>query len=402
MAVTDGAPRDRGASERLRTGAKPPAEGAAAPGPKARPPSGAGKPPAKPKVVAKSVEVSFAEVDESEFEQASRVIAPKGAPGKSTTGSVRATKPGAPRPAAKAPKSETASAPGATAGARGTGSHKAARSGPHPAVTADAPAPGEPAAEGERPKEKPRIKLILGAGGFLAVLFVCLIILNQAAATSTVEIAMDMVAGDVQVKHETWKEGNPVFDVDSTDKEVVDVKPILYQEDTDQVHFLVFARTDGQADVVVTYNNKDLKIFHVKVEPKAAVKPEWAALKKDQLIERARAAIQVGDDFHRDGLKSLDNYYKAVKNYKLAATMLRTIRFGGSLPEYKDVAAKLDAAQKDLDDLYNKTAYEYEAAVDRELHTKARALLEVLIKILPDENDERYLKNKTLLEYLHP
>ncbi|MBI3270001.1 MAG: hypothetical protein HYZ53_13325 [Planctomycetes bacterium] len=417
MAATEDAPRDRTPSARPRPpqkgGAPPPKGGSGARPPAAGASSARGAGP-RTGVVKKAVEVSFAEVDESEFEQASRVVPPKkparsssaaparssgAAPARSSAAGAGA-KPGASR-AGKGSGPAPAAGPEAASPGRSGGASKLGKTDPRRTTGG---APGLAAGGGEEGlnlKEQPRITLILGTGAILGVLFVCLIILNQATTVSTVEVALEMRAGEIQVRHETWKEGNPVFDILSSDPEVVEAKPFLYQEESDMVHFLIVAKTEGQSDVQLVYNNKDSKLYHVKVEPKPKLKSDWLDLKKEQLLERVRGTIQLADDFHRDGSKSLDNYYKAVKNYKLAVQMLKSVRMYNYLPEYKDVSEKLRVAEKDLDDVYNKCDAEYQVAVDRELNAKARPLLEVLLKIIPDEGDERYHKNKTLLEYKH-
>lgn len=257
----------------------------------------------------------------------------------------------------------------------------------------------------EREPEKPRFKLIAGTGAVLTLLFICLIILNSSLQVSAITIDERMSVGDVSVRHETWEHGNSIVDVASLDPTVADVEIFLVQDEEQPgfVHFLVSAAKEGEASIVIQYENKDRKIIHAIVEPAAnPIAPGKEDHKsKADALEKVRELLRVGDELMVDGDKGVENTFKAYASYQKALRALKQIRLHQFLPEYKGLEEKIRKANDQVEVRYKKAEAEYQVARDRKMDWKARELVKVLMQIVPDPKDPRYLKNRTYLDYLH-
>ncbi len=261
------------------------------------------------------------------------------------------------------------------------------------------------ASKNARQPDKPRLKLIAATGAGLTLLFICLIILNSSMQISSIRIEEKMSAGEVAVRHESWDPGNSIVDITSLDPEIAEVDIFLVQDEEEPgfVHFLIDAKREGVADLVVEYENKDRKVISVTVEPSSA---ESSLVKEDRksktdTLEKVRDHLKTGDELIADANKSVENVYKALMAFQKAQRTIRLIRLHQFLPEYKGLDGKIKAAHDQIEVSYKKVEAEYQVARDRQMHWKARDLLKVLMQIVPDQKDSRYLKNRTYLDYVH-
>lgn len=273
-----------------------------------------------------------------------------------------------------------------------------------PRAAAPVSAPAAPVAAPTAAPAAPRFSLIAGTGAALTLMFICLIILNSSLQVSAVTVEDRMRAGEVALRHETWEPGNCIVDVTSLSPEVADVDIFLVQDEDDPgfVHFLVEAKRVGSAAIVIEYENKDRKVVNLAVDAETTdANPREDRKARGDVLERVREQLRAADELLADADKSVENSWKAYAGFQRALRLLKQIRLYQFLPEFKGLEDRIRQAADQVEVRYKKVEAEYQVARDRQMDWKARELLSVLMQIVPDAKDPRFLKNRTYLEYLH-
>lgn len=250
-------------------------------------------------------------------------------------------------------------------------------------------------------------KYIVGATAvLLGIGFVVALVLKaNAMQPKIVTTEREIELGGREVLHEPFPAENPIVDVYSEAPEIVAVDPFLHYGTS--LHLVLEAKAPGQASVVLRHQNGDRRIVRAKVPENQSGLAKTEGETRMAVIQKAIEKERIGDEFWQDLDKNAENYFKAWSHYTQAIDLLKTVRLYHFLPEYhgtKDrpgLKQKEEEARRKLEEYYTRVEKDFELARELDQPEKARQLLLLMLRILSDPNDARYLKNRTFLEFVY-
>ena len=232
-------------------------------------------------------------------------------------------------------------------------------------------------------------------------------------------LGLQMAMGENRVIEEVWEEDNPILvPVDPASNLVLPRDPRVLIEwvmpsKRKISYFLVSARQKGTTKFVIPYKNKDRKILTIKIRGESLnIKEQQKfmdGIKKlpmDERIRRGKRYLSKGDELtrERDSVGKEDYYYRAMKNYEKAFLILETVELRDFNPDFQatfdESRDKRDVAKKDFEKQVKKVKGRFFEAYKRGNQEAARRELRILLKVIQDPNNVRYLRYKLYLEHL--
>lgn len=237
----------------------------------------------------------------------------------------------------------------------------------------------------------------------IVVVAICLVALSALAlvklskVTTHSEERVELRPGRRTVRHEKWAESNRIVQIRCEDPLVVSVDLFLTQPG--MIHFLLEGKMTGESAVILEFASGDTKSIRVRVSSETPGKQP--PLRQQDSIARAVELVHLGDRLYGDRHKEDQNWSRASASYDEALACFRQVPFFVFLPEYRTAIEKARTTELEWNGYYEQVWAEFEIAQTRNDVSAARKILERLLRIVTDPNDPRYLRNKTVMEFLY-